>query len=220
MGRHSFTCSQQILALLVVVLLMVVGITVSGGTAVAADAAETSAVAGSKAKDPTSEEPDATGEDRKKNIEVELDVSYTHFSRNKLDVRGISFLESFLIGRIEVDEIVYDILTPSMTLRYPLNSKQSIAMNIPVLYRIDHLTEFGKTRPDDDGRSKPTETVYEGAGIGDIEVSFSQQEELGPGFAPLLTLGLRVPTGRDPYETSREDVPTGNGHYAARVGLT
>ncbi len=151
-------------------------------------------------------------------LEIDWSTSYVHFSKNKLIVNGYSIYDAIIIGELQVDEIKRDIITSTVTLSGTIGAGVSLEAAVPLRYQRDDMLERGSS----DEKGDPTEEVWRGYGLGDIDLAVSyQRRKTTENTVPLVTtVGLRIPTGVSPYAVSQGEVPTGSGHWGARIGFT
>lgn len=142
---------------------------------------------------------------------MELGLTYSHYSKNRLDVNGYSFYDVIIIGRLQVDEIKRDILMPTLTLRQNLSPEADFEVIVPYKFRVDDTFKYC------DGG---TEKVVREVGIGDIELLLNLQPELQQDDVQnMITLGIKVPTGLDPYEAGDSRLVLGTGHWGAKASF-
>lgn len=157
-------------------------------------------------------------------VDIEMGVLYSHFSKNRLVVNGISFYDVIIIGRLKVDEIRREIVIPSLTVTYGLSPRANLVAMVPVRWRTDNTIKYGHQVGDTGGPSlgPPMEQTFSGAGLGDIEFSLNLDSRFidKPSDSFITTVGVKTPTGLSPYDASENELPLGTGHWGLKLGFT
>jgi hypothetical protein len=147
---------------------------------------------------------------------IEPGFQYSRFSRDRLDVLGLTLFEAIAIGRLEVSEISRDIYTPLVVARYGINDRIEFEVDVPYLFRSDRVIS---------GAVDNYETKrLRGNGIGDITVGLFTHvfSESDWGWMPDTILSFRgkLPTGQDPFEVDADELPLGSGFWGFSSGFT
>lgn len=144
--------------------------------------------------------------------EVEFGFTYSHSSNNRLVVNGYSFFNAIIIGTLKVDEIKRDVLIPTVTLRHYFDPEVGIELVMPYKYRLDNTYRYA----DGGVEKKSSET-----GIGDIEFRLNLKPGTNrPDSSHMFTIGVKMPTGLDPYEAEANTLPLGSGHWGVKASYT
>ena len=154
---------------------------------------------------------------------LEPAFQYTHHSEENVSISGFTIFEAILIGKVEVKKIKRDILIPSLTARLGLENLE-LSLRVPWLYRRDRTAELA-------GDEKK-ETTIRDSGLGDLEggmyYHLIKESKTIPDV--IVNLGVKAPTGKDPYGLETEVVvpqtkpraiefPTGTGHWGVSGGF-
>ena len=174
-------------------------------------------------------------------LTIEPGINYTYSDRSQLALRGFLALDAIFLGEINVDNVKNHITTFDLSTRYGLTDRLELGLNVPFVYRSSTYQSIGK------GFSTElnSERSVDEAGLGDISASLSYRLLPETLTRPdvVVSLGVRAPTGTDPYGISTrketfktgvdkdgEDVntnltvpnelPTGNGVWAVTTGVS
>ena len=152
---------------------------------------------------------------------LEPAFQYAHYSQENISISGFTVFEAILIGKIKARNIKRDIFIPSLTARLGFKNLE-LDLKVPWLYRRDESIELV--------RDEQKEITINDSGVGDIEggiyYHLVRERTLIPDV--ILNLGVKAPTGRDPYGLKTKVVegvkravefPTGTGHWGASGGL-
>lgn len=153
---------------------------------------------------------------------VDSTLSYEHFSRNKVILRGVSFFDVLHIGDIRVHRMKRDVLSLNTRVGYLISPQMRLEAVVPLRYRRQLValerTSDHSIEEDDERLSRTREA--QGAGLGDVELTLHLA--LPPAdLVRIFSVGIKLPTGRSPYEfrESEDEVALGNGHWSAHLGL-
>jgi hypothetical protein len=156
-------------------------------------------------------------------IIIEPVLDYSKSTSNRLNFRGISIVDGFLIGVIEASDADRDTITSQITARYGVTSRLEVEVNVPYVYRSDRVTSLigGST-----GASSTNSTS--GDGLGDVEVAAHYQINDGLNDWPFFIANLRYKstTGTGPFDIGRDssgiptELATGSGFHGIEPSLT
>lgn len=162
-------------------------------------------------------------------LTIEPGINYSYSDRSQLALRGFLALDAIFLGNINVDNVKNHITTFDLSTRYGLTDRLELGLNVPFVYRSSTYRSTGV-----DSGSNLSELTVDKAGLGDISASLSYRLLPETQTRPdvVVNLGVRAPTGTDPYGiATREDptntnltvpkeLPTGNGVWAATTGAS
>ncbi|WP_211248315.1 hypothetical protein [Halomonas halodenitrificans] len=174
-------------------------------------------------------------------LTIEPGINYSYSDRSQLALRGFLALDAIFLGQINVDTVKSHITTFDINTRYGLTDRLELGLNIPFVYRSTTYSSTGA----DTSATKLSERSIDDANLGDISASLSYRLLPETPSRPdvVLNLGVRAPTGTDPYGIkTRTDVigtaedangevkntnltvptelPTGNGVWAVTTGAS
>ena len=167
-------------------------------------------------------------------LTLENSIAYNRYDRKQLTLTGFLALDAIFLGNIAIENVESDTLTHNFALRYGLNPRLTLNLDVPYIAR---------------------KTVYQKGGAGGSAAAIAQEDTTGHGLGDVtfsgnyrliaererwpetvLTLGVTAPTGREPYGISwdvleRDDdgfirfavpekEPTGNGVWQANLGVS
>jgi hypothetical protein len=165
-----------------------------------------------------------------KKFSFEQGLTYTHYDKRSLALRGFLALDAILLGQINLQQIKTDQLQYDLTGRWTLSDRLSVDLNVPLVYR-----DSSYYSP---GAGGSASTISDGSNsssdLGDINAGLYYQL---PKAAPtdldwITSIRLRAPTGRHPFGIKFRDAagndnlviptrqPTGNGVWNVSVGLS
>jgi hypothetical protein len=149
---------------------------------------------------------------------VEPSFSYSHFSRNRVQVSGFSLLPAIIIGSIDIAEVKRDIYSTSIRARYGLTNWLEVETVVPYLFREDRDTFQDANDPLD----QTQRISRDSNGLGDIEAGLFAHVVRETRRLPDVVMNVRVKTrtGQDPYGLDPDDLALGNGHWGFSGGLT
>lgn len=163
-------------------------------------------------------------------LTIEPGINYSYSDRSQLALRGFLALDAIFLGEINVDAVKSHITTFDINTRYGLTDRLELGLNLPFVYRSTTYSSTGA----DTSATKLSESSVDDADLGDISASLSYRLFPETQSRPdvVLNVGVRAPTGSDPYGIStREDpdntnltvpteLPTGNGVWAVTTGAS
>lgn len=140
-------------------------------------------------------------------FQAEPSFTAAHFSSNRINIEGFNILPVLVIGEISTESVKRDILFSSLGLKYGLWHNLQVEVKAPYRYEIDRVTS-----------NLGVETTRDVKGIGDAEGAVSVQILQGHSWLPdtIVSVGLKAPTGADPYTNV---IGLGTGHWGGRVSL-
>ena len=154
---------------------------------------------------------------------IEPSLDYSKSTSNRLNFRGISIVDGFLIGVIEASDADRDTVTSQITGRYGVTNRLEVEVNVPYVYRSDRVTSL----VGGSGGSTVTDSTS-GNGLGDVEVAAHYQINDGTNDWPFFIANLRYKstTGTGPFDIGRDgsgvptELATGSGFHAVEPSLT
>jgi hypothetical protein len=154
---------------------------------------------------------------------VDPAVEYNRSSSNRLVFRGVEIVPGVNLGLIEANDADRDTGVATLSGRYGLTPRLEVQASIPYVWRHDRVTTVATPN-----NSTTRETILEGDGLGDIELSARYQLNSGQGGMPFLIANLRVkpPTGEGPYDVGYDEfgvateLAVGSGFWGLETGLT
>lgn len=162
---------------------------------------------------------------------IEPSFEYDHFSAQNVSISGFTIFEAILIGRVAVEKVKRDIFIPAATIRLGIKNAE-FNVKVPYLFRTDKIIA-----PRSGGATSDLiEKNYSDNDIGDIEAYLYYhliREGKWRRWVPdvIVRFGGKFPTGKDPYELTRQfdpdlgtvlatEFPTGTGHWGFSLGTT
>lgn len=161
---------------------------------------------------------------------LEPGFTYSHYDTRQLFLNGFLALDAIFLGNLGVDEINADTFTFDVTARYNWRQRWQFDVNVPYVYR---QTTYQSAGAGGSSTTYSDATVKSDPDIGDISFGLSYKF-LDEGLSrpdAVVSLRIKTPTGKHPYgiKLQREagndnlnipdSLPTGNGVWAATVGL-
>jgi hypothetical protein len=165
-----------------------------------------------------------------KKFSFEQGLTYTHYDKRSLALRGFLALDAILLGQINLQQIKTDQVQYDLTGRWTLSDRVSVDLNVPLVYR-----DSSYYSP---GAGGSASTISDGSNsssdLGDINAGlYYQLAKAAPTDLDWITsVRLRAPTGRHPFGIKFRDAagndnlviptrqPTGNGVWNVSVGLS
>jgi hypothetical protein len=165
-----------------------------------------------------------------KKFSFEQGLTYTHYDKRSLALRGFLALDAILLGQINLQQIKTDQLQYDLTGRWTLSDRVSVDLNVPLVYRDSTYYSpgaGGSASAISDGSNSSTD-------LGDINAGiYYQLAKAAPTDLDWITsVRLRAPTGRHPFGIKLRDAagndnlviptrqPTGNGVWNVSLGLS
>lgn len=162
-------------------------------------------------------------------LTIEPGINYSYSDRSQLALSGFLALDAIFLGEINLDTVDSHITTFDMSARYGLTDRLEVGVNIPFVYRSSTYQSVG----DEFSTEQISESTVDEADIGDVSLSLSYRVLPETTTRPdvVWNLGVRAPTGTDPYGLDvREDpntnlnvpaeLPTGNGVWGVNTGVS
>ncbi len=154
---------------------------------------------------------------------LEPTIDYSKSTSNRLNFRGISIVDGFLIGIIEASDADRDTITSQLTARFGITDRLEVEASVPYVYRSDRTISLVGGAG---GNSVTASTT--GDGLGDIEVAAHYQINEGRDDWPFFIANLRYKstTGTGPFDIARDgsgiplELATGSGFQAIEPSLT
>jgi hypothetical protein len=160
---------------------------------------------------------------------IEPSFEYDHISSQNVALSGFTIFEAILIGTVVVEKLKRDIYLPAMTVRLGYKDAE-FSMKVPYLFRQDTAVY-----PQPGGSGAVVQKGFADSDIGDLQPYFYYhliREGKWRPWVPdtILRVGMNFPTGKDPFNLNREQVPglglvptefpTGTGMWGTTVGAT
>ncbi|MEG0007529.1 MAG: transporter [Aeromonas sp.] len=162
-------------------------------------------------------------------LTLDFGLSYQHYNRKDLALRGFLALDAIFLGEINLDRIRSDQWTADLVTRYTLNDRWQLELAIPYMYR---STNYQSTGKENSSREFEEQSVSDG-GLGDMSLAVYYRVMAETEDWPDLVWNVRAkaPTGKDPYgieiETSDsgnlmtpKELATGNGLWQLSTGFS
>lgn len=162
-------------------------------------------------------------------LTLDFGLSYQHYNRKDLALRGFLALDAIFLGEINLDRVRSDQWTADLVTRYTLNDRWQLELAIPYLYR---NTNYQSTGKENSSRDFEEQSVSDG-GLGDLSMAVYYRVLAEDENWPDLVWNLRAkaPTGKDPYgiefNTSAsgnlntpKELATGNGLWELSTGFS
>ena len=162
-------------------------------------------------------------------LTLDFGLSYQHYNRKDLALRGFLALDAIFLGEINLDRVRSDQWTADLVTRYTLNDRWQLELAVPYMYR---NTNYQSTGKENSSREFEEQTVSDG-GLGDLSLAIYYRVLAENEDWPDLVWNLRAkaPTGKDPYGieiiTSEsgnlmvpKDLATGNGLWQLSTGFS
>jgi hypothetical protein len=167
-------------------------------------------------------------------LTIENGLTYSRYDRKQLTLTGFLALDAIFLGNIAIENVESDTLTHNLALRYGLNPRLGLSLDVPYIAR---RTVYQKGGAGGSAAAIAQEET-QGYGLGDVSLNANYKVLTEGGMRPetVLTMGVTAPTGREPYGIAWEvlerdddgfirfavptEEPTGNGVWQANVGLS
>lgn len=162
-------------------------------------------------------------------LTLDFGLSYQHYNRKDLALRGFLALDAIFLGEINLDRVRSDQWTADLVTRYTLNDRWQLELAVPYMYR---NTNYQSTGKENSSRDFEEQSVSDG-GLGDLSLAIYYRVLAEDEDWPDLVWNLRAkaPTGKDPYgielmtsESGNLMVPkelaTGNGLWQLSTGFS
>ncbi|MFP6607958.1 MAG: transporter, partial [Myxococcota bacterium] len=160
-------------------------------------------------------------------LTLEPQFRYNYASVNRVQIAGYTILPALTLGLIDVTRHDRSTITSTLAARYGLTDRIELDLSVPY---VAAWSRFRLSPKNTDGNLDKNQTA-DGHGIGDVQ--FGLRTQLNRGTSSIASfvagVGVRVPTGRSPYEVKREglfdqfieqEVPTGSGFYSLNPTLS
>ncbi|ALM54522.1 hypothetical protein AR456_04540 [Halomonas huangheensis] len=163
-------------------------------------------------------------------LTVEPGITYTYSDRDSLALRGFLALDAIFLGELNLDNVESHITTMEVNTRYGFTDRLEASINVPFVYRTTELESIGG----DLSTEQNTSASVSDSGLGDITANLSYRllPETYERPDVVVSLGVRAPTGKDPYGIDLnqdpdntnlyvpEELPTGNGVWGITAGVS
>ncbi|KGO97670.1 transporter, partial [Novilysobacter defluvii] len=167
-------------------------------------------------------------------LTFENSLTYNRYDRKQLTLTGFLALDAIFLGNIAIENVESDTLTWNSAIRFGLNPRTTLSVDVPWLARKTVYQKGGAGG----AASAIAQEHTTGTGLGDITVSANYRlfTERPNWPDTVLTLGVTAPTGQEPYGVSwrvlerddegfirfavPEEEPTGSGVWQANVGMS
>ncbi|WP_315900984.1 transporter [Halomonas sp. DP8Y7-3] len=163
-------------------------------------------------------------------LTIEPGITYTYSDRDSLALRGFLALDAIFLGELNLDNVETHITTLDINTRYGLTDRLEASINVPFVYRTTTIQSIGG----EFSTEQNVEADVDEAGLGDISASLSYRllPETTERPDVVVSLGVRAPTGKDPYGIEirqvdaadnlsvPKELPTGNGVWGVTAGVS
>lgn len=162
-------------------------------------------------------------------LTVDVGLSYQHYNRKDLALRGFLALDAIFLGEINLDRVRSDQWTADVITRYTLNDRWQLELALPYMFR---NTNYQSTGKENSSRDFEEQSVSDG-GLGDLSLAIYYRVMAESEDWPDLVWNFRAkaPTGKDPYgieiNTSEsgnlvtpKELATGNGLWQLSTGFS
>lgn len=162
-------------------------------------------------------------------LTFDFGLSYQHYNRKDLALRGFLALDAIFLGEINLDRVRSDQWTADLVTRYTLNDRWQLELALPYMMR---STNYQSTGKENSSRELEEQSVSDG-GLGDLSLAIYYRVVAEDMDWPDLVWNLRAkaPTGKDPYgiefNTSEsgnlmtpKELATGNGLWELSTGFS
>ncbi|QEM80825.1 transporter [Halomonas binhaiensis] len=163
-------------------------------------------------------------------ITIEPSISYSYSDRDSLALRGFLALDAIFLGELNLDNVESHITTVEVNTRYGITDRLEASLNIPFVYRTTELESIGG----DLSTEQNTQANVSESGLGDVTATLAYRllPETVERPDVVVSLGVRAPTGKDPYGIDikpdpnntnlnvPEELPTGNGVWGVTAGVS
>lgn len=141
-------------------------------------------------------------------LTFDFGLSYQHYNRKDLALRGFLALDAIFLGEINLDRVRSDQWTADLVTRYTLNDSWQLELAVPYMMRNTNYQSTGKENSSRDFEEK---SVSDG-GLGDLSLAIYYRVMAEDEDWPDLVWNLRAkaPTGKDPYGIEFESSESGN----------
>ncbi|SDK76553.1 Putative MetA-pathway of phenol degradation [Franzmannia pantelleriensis] len=165
-------------------------------------------------------------------LTIEPGISYSYSDRSQLALSGFLVLDAIFLGNISVDTVELHTTTFDLSTRYGVSDRLEFELNLPYVYRSSNYQTIGADGSTEDS----VETSVSEGGIGDVSATMFYRMLPETNSRPdiVWNLGVRAPTGKDPYGIPTREVvdgsegnlqvptelPTGNGVWGVSTGFS
>ena len=153
-------------------------------------------------------------------FDVEPSFTYSHTSRNLINVDGFSILPVLVIGDIQALRVERDIFQNGLALRYGVLPNLQADTTVAFQYEADrYVTQSAQQKQ----QLAPKESSRQDQGIGDVQFGLSYQLLHEHGLVPDLIVQstARAPTGKSQFDIhSSDQLAQGSGVWGVRTGIT
>src|SRR5690606_24233872 len=133
-------------------------------------------------------------------LTLENSIAYNRYDRKQLTLTGFLALDAIFLGNIAIENVESDTLTHNFALRYGLNPRLTLNLDVPYIAR---KTVYQKGGAGGSAAAIPQEdTTGHGLGDGSFSGNYRLIAERERWPETVLTLGVTAPTGREPYGIS------------------
>lgn len=139
---------------------------------------------------------------------VDFGLSYQHYDRKDLALRGFLALDAIFLGEINLDRVRSDQWIADLITRYTLNDRWQLEFDLPYTMR---RTSYQSTGKENSSRELEEQNVS-GSDIGDVSLATYYRVMAEDEYWPDLVWNFRVkaPTGKDPYGIEVDSSESGN----------
>lgn len=139
---------------------------------------------------------------------IDFGVTYQHYDRKDLALRGFLALDAIFLGEINLDRVRSDQWIADLTTRYTLSDRWQLELQLPYVMRYSRYQSTGK----ENASTALEEAKVNGSDLGDMSLAVYYRLMMEDGRWPDLVWNLRgkVPSGKDPYGIEVDYSPSGN----------
>ena len=153
-------------------------------------------------------------------FDVEPSFTYSHTSRNFINVDGFSILPVLIIGNIQALRVERDVFQTQLALRYGILPNLQVDASVPWQSETDrYVTQSYQNNV----QLAPKESGRHDQGIGDPQLGLSYQQLHEHGWVPDLIVQStgRAPIGKSQFDIhSNSQLAQGAGVWGVRNGIT
>ena len=153
-------------------------------------------------------------------FDVEPSFTYSHTSRNFINVDGFSILPVLIIGNIQALRVERDVFQTQLALRYGILPNLQVDASVPWQSETDrYVTQSYQNNV----QLAPKESGRHDQGIGDPQLGLSYQLLHEHGWVPDLIVQStgRAPIGKSQFDIhSNSQLAQGSGDWGVRNGIT
>lgn len=142
-------------------------------------------------------------------LTIEPGITYSYSDRSQLALNGFLALDAIFLGLINVDDVESHITTFDLAFSYGLTNRLQLGFNLPFVYRSSTYETTGC----ENSTSQTCKSSVDDSDLGDINASLYYRLLTETPTTPdvVWNIGVRAPTGSDPYGIATRQVEVENG---------